>query len=151
MMKFHWGHGISLAIVGFVGFMGYLAYRAFQVPSNLVREDYYEAGLDADSIKTTMRQGRALDEVSVLVTSEGIFLKNLAHQIDAGSKLRLETYCPSDPAGDWILEMEWVARPEFLNGNGFFIEKSVGPGCKLEGVWTFEDIIRRQNLQTYYR
>lgn len=150
-MKFHWGHGISLAIVGFVGFMGYLAYRAFQVPSNLVREDYYEAGMDADSIKATLRQGQVLDEVSAVVTSEGIYLKGLAYQIDAGSMLRLETYCPSDPAGDWTLEMEWNARPEYSNGNDFFIEKSFGPGCKLEGVWTFQDIIRRQNLQTSYR
>lgn len=150
-MKFHWGHGISLAIVGFVGFMGYLAYRAFQVPSNLVREDYYEAGLDADSIKTTLRHGRALEGVSARVTSEGIYVENLAHQIDACSMLRLEAYCPFNPAGDWTLELEWVERPELLKGNDFFIEKSVGPGCKLEGVWTFEDIVRRQNLQTYYR
>ena len=150
-MKFHWGHGISLAILGFVGFMGYLTYRAFEVPSNLVRDDYYEAGLDADSIKTTLRQGRDLDPVSVRVTSDGISIDNLAYQIDEGSLFRLEHYCPSDPTGDWAVEMKWVTRPEFLNGNGFFIEKSVGPGCKLEGVWTFQDIIRRQNLETYYR
>ena len=151
MMKFHWGHGISLAIAGFVGFMGYLTYSAFQVPSNLVREDYYEAGLDADSIKTTLQQGRRLDEVSVYVSPDGIEFENLAHQIDSGSKLRLETYCPSDPSGDWTLEMEWVARPEFANGNTFFIEKSVGPGCKLQAVWSFQDTIRRQNLQIFYR
>lgn len=147
-MKFHWGHGISLAIVGFVGFMGYLAYRAFQIPSNLVREDYYEAGLQVDSVEQSLREGRRLEPVTISWGSNEIQFVNLADQIDPGSILILENYCPNDPRGDWEVRFIWP-KGEMPHSEdiAFPVQFALAQGCKLEAIWKFRDTTRRQRLE----
>ena len=147
-MKFHWGHGITIAILGFACFMGYLAYRAYQVPSNLVREDYYEAGLHVDSVERSLREGRRLQQVTFAWRSNGIEFEQLAHQIDPGSVLILENYCPTNPKGDWNARFDWPEEVTEPSNVAFPIRVPLATDCKLEAIWNFRNTTRRQRLET---
>ncbi len=59
--KFHWGHGIALALLLFIGAMGYTVYLTFQNDYVLETESYYEKELNYDATRAAKKLGMDLD------------------------------------------------------------------------------------------
>lgn len=68
-MKFNWGHGIVLLMIGFVVFIATLVYGTFQERVDLSSEDYYQQEVDYDDEKTSLENGLDAGEVEVKVTA----------------------------------------------------------------------------------
>lgn len=118
MKKIHWGTGIAMAITGFAGFMGFLTFQAIQTPSHLVREDYYEAGLQTDEVLAAALRGANLEALEI-VHQDGLFhVLNLQPQHDLNTPVEFSAYFPSNPALDW----SWTQVPKFDSCGHFHVK-----------------------------
>lgn len=118
-MKMNWGHGIALVIIGFVSFMGFLTFRCFQMPSFLVREDYYEASLDTDEIIAAAGRGHSLLHLTALEQGDSLFILGLMPQWDVNTPVEFSAYFPSNPELDWA----WSGVPVFNSSGEFAIKR----------------------------
>lgn len=117
-MKFNWGLGITLVMTGFVGFMAFLAYECTQIPSYLVREDYYEASLKTDEVLAAQRRGASLPTVRAFAGEGNTLMLQLPTDCDVNTRVEITAYFANDPSLDW----EWSGTPTCEKEGKFIIE-----------------------------
>ncbi|MBT5147452.1 MAG: hypothetical protein HOM41_02745 [Flavobacteriales bacterium] len=105
--KFHWGHGITLALIFFAILMGYLAYSALMSPSFLVREDYYKAELEYSSSMDAEVNGHKLTLPSLEWDGDVLTAKYPENYESLIISPEIEIYCPSNPKSDIKEAVKW--------------------------------------------
>lgn len=66
-MKFNWGHGIALILIGFIAFIATLVYGTFQQRVDLSSEDYYQQEVNYETEKDAIENGLRAGKVNVTV------------------------------------------------------------------------------------
>ena len=109
--KFHWGHGLLVALVGFAGGMGYLAYQSNQVSHELVEEDYADkdATVDARKVEETRGNRRATPEA--YFEAGELVVKGPAVDLMIYGIGEARLYVPSDASKDVVWYWQNSLKP----------------------------------------
>ncbi|WP_306643665.1 FixH family protein [Sanyastnella coralliicola] len=104
-MKFTWGHGITLFIIGFIIFMSYLTIQAFSVDFDLVAENYYEQELAyQEQLDRMQNLANAGIEPEVIIDHQQVaVVLNDDNTLTSG---KIKLYSPASKLGD--REAEWT-------------------------------------------
>ncbi len=144
-MKFHWGHGITLGIIGFVSFILMMVYLCVQQEFDLVTEDYYQQELQYQQrIDNTENASAFQKEVEWSKDEKALVLNFPEAMMSTLEEGTIQVFRPSDadhdlsiplsPGEDGIqeiplsrlipglyrLKIEWEK-----DGKGYYLEKEV--------------------------
>lgn len=68
-MKFNWGHGITLSLIGFIGFIAFLVRGTYMERVDLTSDDYYAREVQYDSERAELIAGLEKGQISITSTS----------------------------------------------------------------------------------
>ncbi|MDX2190907.1 MAG: FixH family protein [Bacteroidota bacterium] len=75
-MKLNWGYSIMLVIIVFMGFITYMVVQMFSTKVDLVREDYYETGIQYENRISKLKSGKKfVDSLLINFDSKTKFLQ----------------------------------------------------------------------------
>ncbi len=92
-MRFHWGHGLALGMIGFIAYISYLVISAMMVDFDLETEDYYAKELQFQNQIDKSKNYSELDSEITLVQQGQNYQITMPHVADSGS---IYFYRPSD-------------------------------------------------------
>ena len=104
-MKFNWGHGLALALIGWVGLMIYMGFKCFSVDAEFVREDYYQAELEHEDKMAATALGMELPTLRVSYEAGTLIIEgdsmNLDLQLSGSASLYVPTNANLDRQWRW--------------------------------------------------
>lgn len=104
-MRFHWGHGLALGMIGFIAYISYLVISAMMMDFDLETEDYYAKELQfQNQIDKSNNYSNLNNEIKLVQDGEQ-YLIALPHIADSGS---IYFYRPSDKK----LDRRFKIQPE---------------------------------------
>jgi hypothetical protein len=144
-MKFTWGTGITLTLIGFVMAMAFAVYKVMQEDFDLVTSDYYEQELIYQKKIDQKSNALALGEVVALKFSEeGLFIKMPSKLKGRLGDLHIQMYCVTDDELDFEFSKEtwdvedilikhknlqsgkWIAKITFSDGEkAYYFEPEI--------------------------
>lgn len=95
-MKFNWGHGLALALIGWVGLMVYMGFKCFSVNAEFVREDYYQAELEHEDKMAATALGEDLPALRVSYAAGTLVIEGDSVNLDVQLAGRGSLYVPSN-------------------------------------------------------
>lgn len=135
---FHWGWGITLAILLGAGALIFLVVKSSQVPYDMVMEDYYEAEIDYEDNIRAQKRFEAMDTPFEVFQNEDVLI--LQFPLECLNKeiteSELKLYRPASKKGDINIPLEldrdaqiMINKEELQEGNYI-----------LRGDWYLDDV-----------
>ncbi len=133
---FHWGWGITVAIILGVSAMIFLVYKSSQVDFDMVMDDYYEQEIDYEPMFQAQKRLERLSTPFEVHQSEDWLilqfpLECLNHVIDDGV---LEMYRPASKAQDLVIPFELDEDAQIVLDKSRFVSGQY----TLKGNWTMD-------------
>jgi hypothetical protein len=108
-MKFNWGHGLALGMIGFIIYIMFMVVQALNMDFDLETENYYAKELKYQETIDKAKNYQALDnELLLELNSNSILVTYPMPSIDSGKVL---LFRPSDKKMDQV----YTVKPD---GNG---------------------------------
>lgn len=136
LQGFHWGWGITVAIILGVSAMIFLVYKSSQVDFDMVMDDYYEQEIDYEPMFQAQKRLERLSTPFEVHQSEDWLilqfpLECLNHVIDDGV---LEMYRPASKAQDLVIPFELDEDAQIVLDKSRFVSGQY----TLKGNWTMD-------------
>ncbi len=105
-MKFTWGHGITLVLIGFTALIATLVYGTFQQRVDLTSEDYYQQEVDYEGEKHAIENGMSLGTLVIDNSS----LTNITFTLPEAqwSHVEVRLIRPDNADLDQVIEFETI-------------------------------------------
>ncbi|KAB2813608.1 FixH family protein [Phaeocystidibacter luteus] len=133
-IKFNWGHGITLFLLGFIAFIATLVYGTFQQRVDLTSEDYYAQEVSYDEEKRAIENGMSAGEVDLIKSAQSL---EIVLPEGDWSKISIKLLRPDNAALDVANEVE---NPET---NSISIKRPA-----TAGLWNVE-VVGESQGETY--
>lgn len=134
-MKFNWGHGITIVIIGFVGFIMLMVIKAFNTSSDLTAENYYSQELTYGERITAISNSNGLSGGLIVVMDDETVRVVLPEELQGqGVEGQIYFYRPDDAEKDLVTPIDSssntqrISKTNLVSGN-----YSLQVNCTKEG------------------
>lgn len=110
-MKFTWGHGITLVLIGFTALIATLVYGTFQQRVDLTSEDYYQQEVDYEGEKHAIENGMSL---GALVIDNSNTTTTFTLPAAQWSHVEVRLIRPDNADLDQVIEFETVEESKVV-------------------------------------
>lgn len=126
-LKFNWGHGLALALIGWVGLMGYMGFKCFSVDAEFVREDYYQAELEHEDKMAATALGNDLPAPRVSFAHGHLIIEGDSADLNLQLSGKATLYVPTNAQLD--REWQWSELPgRWVTGAQYQVAFDAPPG-----------------------